>query len=261
MQCAEFESRLNDLLDERLRLDADFLLSEHARCCRECRNLAAAYEAVVVGLEQSRPPEPGVDLAARVLTDMAVASGSCLPRPAALTEGHSKRVLPGRQRLFDGRILHRRVSMLAALAAAMLLAVALRWAVGPIAMEPAGRNHDGLAPQKQPGEPLVVQHAMAPDTVARLSGRQPPILEEQATGSDSFRGLAAETSQSFAVAMQLFPGVGAAPQDAGEASANDPASDWVHGLSDGLKPVTRPTAGALNSFLQLLAAGEKGSRS
>lgn len=264
MQCAEFESRLNDLLDERLRLDADFLLAEHARGCRECRNLAAAYEAVVSGLEQSRPGEPRADLTARVLADVAIASGDLSSSPSAPGDDDSRPSLPQRRRRFDGRYLHRRVSTFAALAAAVLLAVVLRWAVAPLAQRPiandAPAHHARLAGEQPTAKPLAKHRTQVPAFSGAASVRS-PYGDEYTTGDNSLRGLAAEASQSFAVAMQLFPGVDALSPEAGQAAASDTAAGWVHGLSDGLKPVTRPTAGAMNSFWQLLASGEEGSRS
>lgn len=264
MQCAEFEARLNDLLDERLRLDADFLLAEHARGCRECRSLAAAYEAVAAGLEQSRPGEPGADLAARVLADVETefqALGASLP---ALGDPELRRSPRERQRWFDGRYVHRRVSTFAALAAAVLLAVVLRWAVaplveGPIANE-APAKHARLNGEQPTAQPLAARGPKVP-AASPVSLVRPPHADKRATGDDSFRGLAAEASQSFAVAMQLFPGVDALSPESSEAAASDRATDWVHDLSDGLKPVTRPTAGAVNHFWQLLAASDEGSRS
>lgn len=252
MQCAEFESRLNDLLDERLRLDADYLLAEHARGCRECRSLAAAYEAVAAGLEQSRPGEPRADLAARVLAEVAIAPGVLsLSRAEPLEGVDSKPGRPRRRPWFDGRLLHRRVATFAALAAAALLAVVLRWAVAPLAEGPIAKE----APAHRARLAAKVPAASGESSVRRPHG------DLSAAGDNSFRGLAAEASQSFAVAMQLFPGVDALSPEAAETAAGDPAADWVHDLSDGLRPVTRPTAGAVNSFWQMLAASEEGSRS
>lgn len=235
MQCAEFESRLNDLLDQRRWLDADRHLADHVRRCNECRNLAAAYEAVVVGLEQSRVPQPDPALTVRIMTDFAA---DFRPLPV---RGRASRVLINPSRL----------GMIAALAATVLLAVALRWALAPAAANRAQGDRATAANEQRRG--AGEQQGEAPVNV--------PDSERIAKGADIYRGLAAETSQSFSVAMQLFPGVGGDPKEGAERTANDPASDWMHGLSDGLKPVTRPTAGAVNSFLQLLAAGDGGARS
>lgn len=251
MQCAEFESRLNDLLDQRRWLDADPHLAEHVRGCGECRHLAAAYEAVVVGLEQSQIPDCSANLTERVLADYSTASRSEKLMPAG---ERAKRAAANRSWAF------------AALAAAVLLAVALRWAVGPAQILPSqplaaqGDRAAAAADEKGTDDSLAVRD-VAPLEVSDTPEDLDSQLKRGERAGDAYRGLAAEASQSFAVALQLFPGIGGDPKDGGERAANDPASDWIHDFSDGLKPVTRPTAGAVNSFLQLLASGDEGSRS
>lgn len=255
MQCAEFESRLNDLLDQRRWLDADPRLAEHARRCGECRNLAAAYEAVVVGLEQSRIPEFGPDLTERVLADYSAVSNREQRRPLSPAARHSHLATARASRSWA----------FAALAAAVLLAVALRWAVAPAQKLPGqqlpAQGQRAVATEEQKAGESLAAHDSAPFAVRKATVAAAPQLQREENSGGGYRGLAAETSQSFAVALQLFPGVGGEQNDGGERAGNDPARDWMHGLSDGLKPVTRPTAGAVNTFLHLLAAGDEGARS
>jgi hypothetical protein len=40
-----------------------------------------------------------------------------------------------------------------------------------------------------------------------------------------------------------------------------PATGWAHDVADGLEPVTKPTVGAINGFLQLWGVGDEGRRS
>ena len=47
MNCTEFETRLNELLDQRRSLTGDRLLAEHATGCAECAQLAAEYSILV----------------------------------------------------------------------------------------------------------------------------------------------------------------------------------------------------------------------
>lgn len=49
MQCVEFETRLNDLLDDRLAPSVDIGLVEHAQSCARCCELLAAHEALLEG--------------------------------------------------------------------------------------------------------------------------------------------------------------------------------------------------------------------
>jgi hypothetical protein len=50
MQCVEFETRLNDLLDERAAPSVDIGLAEHAQSCARCCELLAAHEALLEGV-------------------------------------------------------------------------------------------------------------------------------------------------------------------------------------------------------------------
>ena len=63
MRCAEFESRLNDLLDRRMRPDADALLGAHARKCESCGELLFAQELLFEGLSAQPRPEPSAKVA------------------------------------------------------------------------------------------------------------------------------------------------------------------------------------------------------
>ena len=246
MRCAEFESRLNDLLDERRGWHADRRLVEHARDCGECRSLASAYEAVVAGLQQSRIPDPGGRMTRQVMAEVAAS----VREPVAA-------ISPAGDRARSGLFLSARHWAVVALAASVLLAIAWRWGVGPADRPQADGVRATAASPKGEEKPSATRNPVAPGGVAT---RERSSAKRGQT-ADAYRGLAAETGQSFAVAMQLLPGVGGGQQTADDETAPDRESDWMHGLSDGLKPVTQPTAGAVNSFLQLLAASDEGSRS
>jgi hypothetical protein len=73
--------------------------------------------------------------------------------------------------------------------------------------------------------------------------------------------MATDASDSVAIAMRLFPGVGAMANESTDGEGDAQASQWMHGVSDGLKPVTSTTASAVSSFFELLAGGDEGSRS
>ena len=66
MQCAEFEDRLDRLLDHRLAPDEDAALTDHAHDCEECGSLFHAQQRLFAGLKQSRV-QPSVELASRVV--------------------------------------------------------------------------------------------------------------------------------------------------------------------------------------------------
>jgi hypothetical protein len=50
MQCVEFETRLNDLLDRRVAPSVDTDLVDHAQRCARCSELLAAHEALLEGV-------------------------------------------------------------------------------------------------------------------------------------------------------------------------------------------------------------------
>lgn len=52
MRCDQFEIRLNDVLDRRDDPRRDAPLIAHAADCRECRNMAAAYEVLTDGVAE-----------------------------------------------------------------------------------------------------------------------------------------------------------------------------------------------------------------
>jgi hypothetical protein len=233
MHCAEFESRLNDVLDERLWLDSDPTLTAHVQHCRVCRELAASYEAMILGLEQSKVPAPSPAIAAGVL---AALPGSCTgwdapdvirgPFRASPQAPAARRRLPGR-----------RSTLLALAAAAAVGAIAVFWnTVAP----------DFRGPSDQ-ANPIAARSNDSPATanVAVATSRE----EDLAAGADL----------SLPNAMAFFPG-GASPTPSTSGGAAK-TSSWMHDVSDGLKPVTSTTASAVTSFFELLAGNDEGSRS
>ncbi|HEV3345303.1 MAG TPA: hypothetical protein VG125_33305 [Pirellulales bacterium] len=235
MQCERFESRLNEVLDARQPLSSATDLREHIRECAQCRELARAYESVLIGLEQAEvPPEPAL-LTRRILGQL---------RPEDGRGGHPHR--PGEGT--GPRVLHfpRRRALAMAAAAVVIAVVGLPW------MFPRGANpaKDNLA-----ADPTVGQHA---PQVARTS--RPPQDDE---------ALAADSRPRRQQQRRDFPAVGRGPLallDPSQLKADDlinslPATGWAHDVADGLEPVTKPTVGAINGFLQLWGIGDEGHRS
>lgn len=67
MRCAEFEHRLNDLLDERAAPEADAALRLHADECDRCREKLADQELLLTGLALWEPPALPSDFSRRVV--------------------------------------------------------------------------------------------------------------------------------------------------------------------------------------------------
>jgi hypothetical protein len=59
MQCVEFETRLNDILDKRLAPSFDLGIVEHAQSCASCSELLAAHESLLEGI--AALPVPRLD--------------------------------------------------------------------------------------------------------------------------------------------------------------------------------------------------------
>jgi hypothetical protein len=144
MHCRDFESRLNDILDDRGQPRADAQLAAHAQGCDSCRQLLAGQQALFAGLKH-RP------LAAAVSTAFAerVVAQSGATSEAAVVLAH--RVSPARAWWALATVL--------STAAAVLLVVSLIWqarrgnAPGPdnnlVNRDPATPAHDRLAPQRR----------------------------------------------------------------------------------------------------------------
>ena len=64
MNCVWFETRLDDLLDERLPVDGDAELNEHAEACPRCAQLLADHQVMLEAIDLFVQPETRADLAA-----------------------------------------------------------------------------------------------------------------------------------------------------------------------------------------------------
>ncbi len=70
MNCETFESRLNDLLDQRLSPETDSLLQAHAGACSDCRDRLAAQAVLWEALAFSNVPEPPSGFARQVVAEV-----------------------------------------------------------------------------------------------------------------------------------------------------------------------------------------------
>jgi hypothetical protein len=71
MQCVQFETRLNELLDERLSPELEPAIGRHAGECARCAALLAAHEDLLTGVESLRMSEAMPDLAVRVAGELS----------------------------------------------------------------------------------------------------------------------------------------------------------------------------------------------
>lgn len=237
MRCDDFENRLNEVLDDRRPWSSDGELGAHARSCPACRELATSYDGALRALvataladaqlvDVCRAGERSVgvsDLTARVL--------------GQLTSSHSSLVRPSLNFL-------RRYQYQWAMAAGLLLAVGLGWAA--LLRAPAARA---------PGEPLAAAR--------QESSRERSPLQEKhlATTNPSKTALAKDTLAEKTIAKRTQPSSATLAVGDSRPSEALPAAQWAHRVADGLKPVTRPTVGALNGFLELWGVDEPRPRS
>ena len=131
MHCREFESRLNDILDDRGQPRADTQLASHAEACDPCRRLLDGQQALFQGLAQRPLPSLSGGFARRVVQHAAP--------EVVVARGVS-----------SGRIWWAVATVLST-AAAVLLVVSIVW-----------QARRGQAPQ--PGESVVSLPETAPNT-------------------------------------------------------------------------------------------------
>jgi hypothetical protein len=73
MHCREFESRLNDILDDRGQPRADAQLAAHAEACDGCREMLDGYQALFAGLTRRAFPSPSAEFSQRVVEEVVPA--------------------------------------------------------------------------------------------------------------------------------------------------------------------------------------------
>ena len=217
MRCEDFESRLNEVLDERRPLSSAADLEGHVRQCGACRKVARSYEAMLAGLHYDAPPAEPVWLTARVVAEAGRHIGEA-----------------GR-----GKVLRfpRRAPAVALAASVLLLAVGLAWVNhrrGQLPDADGTRNAAQVAQVNPPADEPVKVKMPSPRGHERPTGKRP--VGPEATSADGDDLLSSMPAAKWA----------------------QPGAEWAHGVADGLQPVTRPTVGAINGFLNLWGIGDRG---
>jgi hypothetical protein len=225
VRCDEFEIRLNELLDQRLRPESDVRLGQHARRCGKCRELSTSYQAVLAGLQNIRR-------AGRF--------------PASNSAKHA---------------WPRRMTAAAA-AAAVLASVVGPWVWFARRSPDAWPLASVVQERTTPGA-VKTGHGPRQAVPGRVETGATRRLDAGFAVSTigPYRVLARETQASLSVALQLVPGLGqtdahareTAPPTSPRVETMQPPAEWAQGLKDGLTPVTRPAAGVFSPFLELLS--------
>ena len=90
MQCAEFEDRLNAVLDQRQRPEWDAQLRGHMERCPLCHETARGYRAMLDGFCVLAAPEPPAEMAARVLGELRPPAFARAARDGRLGHGRGR---------------------------------------------------------------------------------------------------------------------------------------------------------------------------
>ena len=256
MQCEEFEERLNAVLDERRRPEADAELRLHCENCPPCHQIASSYDALLDGFyalscataaKSLEPADFGPsDLGVRVLAEL---------RPVPAYRGRSF------------------IAIALATAATLLIALVPFFRgtsqdppVGLSVQRNASTQKTNLAMVKRSG---VRPQTSGPSTVAFASiplaslPMVPELLSiARSEADDPYVDLAKETGQSLATVVLYVPGIGGAKgimDIETDPEADEPA--WAIQMSEGLRPVTESVTETLNILLRSFPVAELASRS
>jgi predicted anti-sigma-YlaC factor YlaD len=197
MQCLDFESRLQDVLDARESPQADAAIRTHAAECAECGHLLAAMVAVVENTSAA-PVACSADVTRRVLQQMRPVRARVLPLRWAVP-----------------------LAVAAALAAVLPVWSLLSGEHGP------AENHAAITKAPAQAAPIEPDRTVAPAGPEIASADAWSLMPE-------FSDFGVGTNDELKLG---FNGVG----------------DEVR---EGLAPVTRTTAGALESLWQVLSPAE-----
>jgi len=175
MNCGQFETRLNLLLDQRRSPASDPALSAHAAVCANCDELLADHVALVSCASHSRLPRVSADFSQRVVA---------AARPIAIPQLRTRRLFMA-------------ACVALSSAAAMLLAISIVWKArqaGPSGGEPIVASHgmnsaDFLvgAPHLWSTELSMAGSSLRFDEVDRIAPAFRPLRESLAIIWDTLR--------------------------------------------------------------------------
>jgi hypothetical protein len=175
MNCGQFETRLNLLLDQRRSPASDPALAAHAAACAACDELLADHVALVSCASRSRLPRVSADFAQRVVATA---------RPIAVPQRRTRRLFMA-------------ACVALSSAAAMLLAISIVWKArqaGPSGGEPIVASHgmnsaDFLvgAPHLWSTELSMAGSSLRSDEVDRIAPGFRPLRESLSILWDALR--------------------------------------------------------------------------
>jgi hypothetical protein len=232
MHCVQFETRLNDLLDERRRPSRDRQLVEHARRCHECADLLASQELLLAGLETLACAETSRGLGARRVWETANCRDAS-PRRSAPIDITLRVALA----VADERRASRRkhwLWLVPAVAASLLVAI-VAWRNLGTALSGSRPAIESIVHNSDPNPPTIDRH--------------PRVTPGSGLSGD---GLAV-------VGPQLPAYVWPSMRTTDEISHN--LTDSVEHLADGLRPVTDSMSAAFQALRRALPGAEPAAHS
>lgn len=230
MQCEEFESRINQLLDEREPPRADARVADHARECVACADVLASYGQVLDIVGSAVPLEMDANPTAQIIAQVQLAARR-------------------RRRLW---------TTLVPLAVAASLLIAL---VPLIKMRLDRRDVEVVNLQTPaPVTPVVSPREVDP---AGAGSPQPPLPTDDRQGVDIVR-MAIEVNEALAGLtdrLSKTPTDDPSPQPAPDVAPNasPEGREWLRNINDRLKPLADTMAAALSAMGRTLpnTAGEE----
>ena len=190
MQCARFEQRLQQLLDDRKNVEQDEMLRQHSQRCDACASILRTQSQALAGLEWFPEPSFSQDLGPRVLDQLH----------------------------FDQRKRNRRRFVMAALAAAAAIMIALLPFAGDrVRFRPQGEPGGGRlailtpTPRHEPASKLTDQEAedirlVMHQLMLRLSDHPLAMFEPVDQLASGIRPLAATFSFALDTLRRTLPG-------------------------------------------------------
>jgi len=223
MNCEQFESRFNDLLDARQPPHADAPLQEHLRGCSDCRTLAAAQEAVFESIAAWPPLEPSAGLTERVLAEVQSVRSA-------------------------RRWMNVKIAALAATAAAILIAC---WPALLAEREDPRLHQVTIDVPVRRATPEAV--LTAPSTLPQVNQAAVDNVASQA--SEAKAELTVDTEQLAGLsnwASELSTSLSLSDARLSAAGIPSAATDWMGEVTTGLEPMKQSTVSTLQSLLYVL---------
>lgn len=232
MRCDSFETRLNEVLDQRGSPSEDRELRAHAESCAACRDLLVGQQLLFTGLDLAEKPAISSGFTSRVLARLADQSSVDSGATAGI-------VAPAGPALG----FHRAAWWTGGIVAAAAIALIAGWEPISTLFAPSGQENP-------PANPLVNTHspnnleAPAPSPPqTELKQPTPPVVAQQpASEAPKVAVIPDDQLGRLLEAVQTLP--------------TEEGSEFALQVVDGLRPIAEPMGSVLNVVRRGLLGGE-----